>query len=235
MGNAISGWIQNGVGKVQVMMKNCIIVSGGKTEDGFVKQWLDKEQPLLVIAADSGMEVLMRIGWKTDFIIGDFDSVNQEAFEHFHAQEGIIWKKLNPVKDDTDTEFAIRLAISEGADQITRLGATGSRLDHVLGNLELLGIGLESGVEITLVDPNNRVRLIQSGIRLKKSCQYGDYVSLIPYSKEVTHLYLEGFKYPLADYLLKGFCSLGVSYEIVDEEAEIRFEDGILFVIESKD
>ena len=44
-------------------------------------------------------------------------------------------RRLNPVKDDTDTEYAIRLAISEGARSIVVLGATGSRIDHVLGNI----------------------------------------------------------------------------------------------------
>ena len=33
----------------------------------------------------------------------------------------------------------------------------------------------------------------------------------------------------------KGFCSLGVSNEIIAESAEITFEDGILIVIEARD
>ncbi len=216
-------------------MKKCVIISGGKIEDEFVRPWLEKEQPDMVIAADSGMNFLKRINRKPDIIIGDFDSVDKEAYEWFWCQSGIEWCRLNPIKDDTDTEFAVRLAIEKGASQITLLGATGSRLDHVLGNMELLGIGLEYGVEILIIDSNNRVRMINSGMTLKKAEQFGTYVSLIPYSKEVTHVYLDGFKYPLEDYCLKGFCSIGVSNEIVEEEAKIRFKEGILFVIESKD
>ena len=48
-------------------------------------------------------------------------------------------------------------------------------------------------------------------------------------------MYLRGFKYPLTDYCLRGFCSIGVSNEIMEEEAEIAFDGGILLVIESKD
>ena len=48
------------------------------------------------------------------------------------------------------------------------LGGTGSRLDHVLGNIELLGIGLELGVEIELLDANNRIRMTDHGMVLKK-------------------------------------------------------------------
>ena len=49
------------------------------------------------------------------------------------------------------------------------------------------------------------------------------------------HQHPTGFKYPLADYCLKGFCSIGVSNEITEEQAEITFENGILIVIESRD
>ena len=110
----------------------------------------------------------------------------------FQKKEGIVWHRLNPQKDDTDTEFALRLAISMGAECITVLGGTGSRLDHVLGNIELLGIGLELGVEIELLDANNRIRMTDHGMVLKKEEQFGKYVSLIPYTAQVEHLYLAG-------------------------------------------
>ena len=53
---------------------------------------------------------------------------------------------LNPEKDDTDTEYAIREAIRRGAMEIVVIGATGTRIDHVLGNISLLGIGLEEQI-----------------------------------------------------------------------------------------
>ncbi len=216
-------------------MKHFFIVSGGKIEDAFATAVLQGTVEKTVIAADSGMEFLRRNQIVPQVIIGDFDSVSSETLEWFQAKNHIIWHKLNPVKDDTDTEFALRLAISMGAECITVLGGTGSRLDHVLGNIELLGIGLELGVEIELLDANNRIRMTDHGMVLKKEEQFGKYVSLIPYTAQVEHLYLAGFKYPLADYCLKGFCSIGVSNEITEEQAEITFENGILIVIESRD
>lgn len=216
-------------------MKHFFIVSGGKIEDAFATAVLKGTAEKNVIAADSGMEFLRRNEIAPQVIIGDFDSVSSETLEWFQAKDNITWHKLNPVKDDTDTEFALRLAISMGAECITVLGGTGSRLDHVLGNIELLGIGLEQGVEIELLDANNRIRMTDHGMVLKKEEQFGKYVSLIPYTTQVEHLYLKGFKYPLADYCLKGFCSIGVSNEITAEQAEITFENGILIVIESRD
>lgn len=125
--------------------------------------------------------------------------------------------------------------MEKGASTITVLGGTGSRIDHVLGNIELLGIGLASGIPIILQDSCNRVRMIDRGIAIDKAKQFGVYVSLIPYTAQVEHLYLRGFKYPLSDYCMTGFNSLGVSNEITDERGEISFEKGILLVIESRD
>lgn len=215
-------------------MRHFFVISGGNVEEAFVRGILEK-QPSVLIAADSGMDFCYRNGVKPDVIVGDFDSADSAALAAFRKQPDIRMIRLNPVKDDTDTESAIRLAIEMGAEEITLLGATGSRLDHVLGNIELLGIGLRAGVPIMLVDAHNRVRMIETGITLERAEQFGDYVSLIPYTGQVEHLYLKGFKYPLTDYCLQGFCSLGVSNEIIAERAEISFDGGILLVIESRD
>jgi len=181
------------------------------------------------------MDFFYRNQIQPDFIIGDFDSAECESLTYFREQGNIMIRELCPMKDDTDTESAIRYALEQGAEQITLLGATGSRLDHVIGNVELLGIGLKAGVPITIMDAKNRIRMIDKGITLKKSEQHGIYVSLLPYTEKVTHLTLRGFKYPLTDATLTGFCSLGVSNEIVEEEAEIAFDGGILLVIEARD
>lgn len=217
------------------MHSKILIVSGGSIEDEFAKEWITQYQPDFIIVADSGMEFMRRVGLKPDMIIGDFDSVKADTLDFFKEQSGIVFKELNPVKDDTDTEFAIRQAISLGAKEITILGATGTRLDHVLGNVALLGIGLQEQVAIQLVDAHNRIRMIDKSLYLTKAEQFGNFVSLLPYSGEVKHVTLKGFKYPLEAYTMGSFSSLGISNEIVEEKAEILFEEGILLVIESRD
>ena len=216
-------------------MTDCVIVVGGHIEDGFAKEFIVQEKPDFCIAADSGMNFFYRTGLKPDWIIGDFDSASGEALEYFKGQTDISWIKLNPVKDDTDTESAIRKAIALGAEKITLLGATGTRIDHMLGNIELLGIGLQNHIPIQIVDERNRVRMIDSGITLEREKQFGKFVSLIPYTNVVKGLTLTGFKYPLDRYDLKGFCSFGVSNEIIEASATIKFEQGILIVIEARD
>lgn len=215
-----------------------LIVSGGSMEDAFAKEWIKQNQPDYTIVADSGMEFMRRAMLVPDMIIGDFDSVEPETLEFFRTecvQKGIVWRELNPVKDDTDTEFAIRQAMALGTKEITILGGTGTRLDHVLGNIALLGIGLEEGITIQLVDVHNRIRMINKPLQLKRKEQFGNMVSLLPYSGEVKGLTLKGFKYPLQDFTMRGFSSLGISNEIVAEVAEISFEEGNLIVIEAGD
>ena len=217
------------------MYNRIVIVSGGSIQDEFAKEWIEQYQPEFMIVADSGMEFMRRVGLKPDMIIGDFDSVASETLAYFKEQTGIIFKELNPMKDDTDTEFAIRQAIGLGAKEITALGATGTRLDHVLGNVALLGIGLQEQVDIQLVDAHNRIRMIDKAISLMKAEQFGNFVSLLPYSGEVKGVTLKGFKYPLENFTMGSFSSLGISNEIVEEKAEILFEEGILLIIESRD
>ena len=216
-------------------MKHFFIIAGGKIEDAFAIEVLKGFAEKTVIAADSGMEFLRRNEIVPQVIIGDFDSVSKETLEWFQKKEGIVWHRLNPQKDDTDTEFALRLAISMGAECITVLGGTGSRLDHVLGNIELLGIGLELGVEIELLDANNRIRMTDHGMVLKKEEQFGKYVSFFSMGDEVTGLSLTGFQYPLDGYTLKNSDGIAVSNQLSDDCGIIEFETGYLMMVLSKD
>lgn len=214
-----------------------LIISGGHLESRFAVSYMEKYQFDLTIAVDAGMTFFAKKGWIPDYIVGDFDSVAPEILQKFmDLEEGrpqIL--QFQPEKDETDTELAIRTAMSRGCKKIHILGATGSRMDHVLGNIHLLGMGMKQGVEVVIVDPNNRIRMIQKRIVIKREEQYGNYVSLFPFTPQVTGLTLTGFKYPLSHAVLECYHSLGVSNEITQKQAEISFQDGVLLVVESKD
>ena len=160
-------------------MRHCIIVVGGHINDIFAKEFIEKERPELCIAADSGMNFFYRNKLTPDWIIGDFDSASSEALDYFGGQPDISLIRLNPVKDDTDTESAIRKAIALGAEKITLLGATGTRIDHLLGNIELLGIGLQNHI------PRKGKSGIRAAVIREKGCQC---------ERETSYaLYLAGF------------------------------------------
>ena len=212
-----------------------LIVSGGEATDEFVENVIKRGGYDVILAADSGMDFLYRTKILPDIIVGDFDSVDPEVLEFFREHEEIDICALNPVKDDTDTEFAIRESIRRGATEITIIGGTGTRLDHVLGNIAILGQGFVQDRHIFLLDEHNRIRLIQKECRIKKEEQYGKYVSVVSFCGVARGVSESGVFYPLDHVDLQPFTSLGISNEIVDEEAVITVEDGTLIVVESRD
>lgn len=220
---------------MDLAMKKAVIVSGGRINQEFCRDYIEQLKPDALIAVDSGMKFFYDTGLKPDKIIGDFDSADAEILQFFQQQKEIEWKCLVPEKDDTDTEAAIRWVLSDGCEQIHVLGGTGSRLDHVLGNIELLGIGLQAGVEIFLTDEQNRIRMIDKTTCVKRAEQYGAYVSLIPFTAKVTGVTLSGMKYPLTEAELVCYNSVGISNEIIEDEAVISIKEGVLLLLETRD
>lgn len=217
------------------MKKRVLVVAGGYIDDVFAGDYINNRKYEIRIACDRGMEFYKRAGLQPDLILGDFDSADPKVLQYFQAMEEISCRQFPPEKDWTDTELAVMHAIKLGATHIDLFGATGSRLDHVLGNLSILGLGLQAGVEICMIDAHNRIRLIDREHRIKKDEQFGSFVSLIPYMGAVAGVTLRGFQYPLEHAAMDGFHSLGISNEIVEDEAMITLEQGLLLVIESKD
>lgn len=212
-----------------------LLAAGGSIETDFAGNYLSGQRFDLVVAADAGMEALDRLCIVPDLIVGDFDSADPAVLEAFRERGETVIIGLQPEKDDTDSEHALRTAISRGAEDIVILGATGTRLDHVLGNLNLLGIGLEERVRVTIVDRHNRIRLTDSRLVIKREEQFGRYLSLIPFMGPVRGVCASGVKYPLRYQDMGGYNTLGISNEITGERAEISVEEGTLLVIESQD
>jgi thiamine pyrophosphokinase len=213
----------------------CLIISGGSIDDLFLVDVVKNGGYDVLIAVDSGMNALYRNEILPELIVGDMDSVSSEAWEYFRRKEKIEIIQLNAQKDETDTEFAVHEAIRRGAHTISIIGGTGKRLDHLFSNIAMLGIGLENYVSIEIIDPQNRIRLLEHEVTLTWTRQFGTYVSLIPYAGPVKGVTVSGMKYPLENADLEPFNSLGISNEIVEDEAKITWEEGYLLIIESKD
>lgn len=216
---------------------SCAIVCGGdfgEWEIGFLQHL---RQKIYLIAVDHGMDYLCEAGIRPDVCIGDFDSVSEKSADILNT-----WQKsgevevirLNPVKDDTDTEAALHLALERTQGRIVILGGIGGlRSDHFLSNVHILFQAAAVHREAFLVNASNRIRVILKGITLSQNDQYGRYVSLFPLSGEVSGLTLEGFLYPLTKAVLKMGSSLGCSNEIIAGEGEISFVSGELIIVES--
>ena len=220
-------------------MKNeevTLILAGGNLSLPFLENVIKEHAGATIIAADRGLEACMKLQIEPDYVIGDFDSLDEQVKDAFLADRRNV-TKLNPIKDDTDSEAALHLAFEKTKGDIFLLGGTGTRLDHVLGNIQSLYLALEKGVDCEILDEHNRIRLIQGEYRIKKAEPYGKYVSMIPFTTDVNGVTLEGLKYPVQDqhFTVQGSGGFGVSNEITADEARISLKQGIFIMIESKD
>lgn len=221
------------------MSKRCLIVAGGELHWEFascyIKTKYASEQPEYVIAVDGGLEAVMQLGLNPDLILGDYDSVAHNVLDKYRNLDTARILQYPSEKDYTDLHLAVEKAVEGDVTEICILGATGRRLDHGLANLGLLKICLDAGIPTEITDAYNRIRMIKDTMELSKEEQYGTYVSLIPFTEQVSGITLTGFKYPLENAMLEQGISRGISNEIQKEVARIQLTDGILLVIESRD
>jgi len=113
------------------------------------------------------------------------------------------------------------------------LGATGTRIDHSLANIELLVLAQQAGVNAFIIDANNRITLANGRTTIQKS--NFEHVSLLPLSSKVLGVTLTGFKYPLHQATLSMGQSIGISNILLADEGTIEHTSGKLLVIESKE
>lgn len=184
------------------------------------------------IAADKGGEYLFYLNLTPDLLIGDFDSIAPEVLSSF-KRNGARLETYPREKDYTDSELCVNRAIVLGADEIIMLGFTGSRIDHLIGNIGLLNKCLLKGIRAYIIDDNNKIFLADKPLLIKG--KIGSILSLQAYSHMVRGLTITGVKYPLDSYDLEAWSTYTVSNEVTEPEVSIEFTDGILMVIEAKD
>lgn len=217
------------------MSKRAVIISGGTLYEELVEKTVGEADDLCIIGVDKGVEFLYHHQIRPDYIVGDFDSLSHEIVEYYKNETHVSVREYNPVKDASDTEIAVRLAITLGCHEMVILGATGSRVDHLWANIQTLTIPFKAGVDAVIMDPMNKIRLIGGETHLKKGEAFGDYFSVFPLGETVYGFNIRGAKYPLHEHMLTPYDSLCVSNEIQDDEVVIDFSSGIVILMETRD
>lgn len=89
---------------------------------------------VLVVAADSGLNLAEAAGFVPDYITGDMDSlgVPEDAEKRLAAYPSGKVLRYPCDKDFTDTELAVALLFEKGCTEIIILGGGGGRLSHIL-------------------------------------------------------------------------------------------------------
>ena len=223
--------------------KYCLIVTGGSVDQNLLATVYEGAYgyPVhpYVIGVGKGLEMLEQLDIEPDLIIGDFDSANDGIrAKYVTSPDAVVREKcvvLNPEKDFTDTHVAVLEAAKRGFTQALLLGATGTRLDHTLGNMGLLFTCKQEGIHAEILDLHNRISLIQKEKIVRAENLYGPYISLLPFSECVKGITLKGFKYNANDLSIRKGETIGLSNELREEEGHITIGDGYLFLMETKD
>ena len=183
----------------------------------------------LCIAADSGYHTAVALGERIDLLLGDFDSIGSIPRDaEFEIQQ------VPAEKDYTDTQLAVEIAISRGADEIIIIGGLTGRLDHTLSTLSILEDLHARGLHGRITDGQSRAHYLKSSSTLVARSAY-KYLSLVAADEVVKGVDVEGCKYPLKRATLRRRLQFAVSNEITGNVAFISVRKGGVYVIESRD
>ncbi len=217
------------------MNRKAVIVSGGSIDREFGLQTIKELNPEFIIGVDSGLGFLYEEKIDPTHIVGDFDSVGPEVISYYKNKNDIPIRQFNPIKDASDTEIGVRYALELEAEELWLLGATGTRLDHVMANIQVLKIALDSGKKAFMLDKYNRISLHEKEIVLEKKNCFGKYFSIFPLGGIVEDVSVKGAKYPLRHYRLCPYDSRCVSNEFLEDEVKIMFSQGLIILMETRD
>lgn len=208
--------------------KHALILASGEDVPAALPSRDEKVEDLLVICADGGAALARLWSLVPSVILGDQDSLDLETKAYWQEKK-VPFLKVSSVKDETDTDLAVEYALDQGADQITLVGGWGSRIDHSLGNVELLYRLALRGIENSLLTKEQRLSAFCHEFRGRVAL--GGFVSLIPLSPQVQGVTSTGLLYPLRGETLQKGSTLAISNEAVAKDIIVRIETGVLLVV----
>ena len=177
----------------------------------------------LVIAADRGWENALANGFEPALLVGDMDSIDRVP-----ANVDVI--RIPKIKDDTDTQHAIDVALERGATRVTLAGQLSGRADHTLSALFMLENLHLRGVEAEMLDDRNRVRVVKDETVTLPRRGYRYFGAL---SLGETVYSAHGCFYEVERVSLRRAEPYAVSNEITADAAELAFEGDAAFLVES--
>ncbi len=207
-----------------------VIISNGS----FNIEVLEKHKAIndTIICADGGANYLYKTEIVPDMIVGDLDSLDQEALKYYR-DKNVLFHKFPVKKDKTDTELAVDFALREDPSEIILFGSTGTRLDHTLGNIMLLYKLLKRDIKAKIIDRNNEIYIMNEYIEISK--EKNTFVSFIPLFDKCSGVTMKGFKYPADNIEFELGSTMGISNEVIEDKGVIDMKSGISLVILSKD
>ena len=203
-------------------MRRCVIIGGadiGRYDR--IHSYLREDD--FYICCDSGLKHREKLGINPNLIVGDFDSYKNPHMD----VETII---LPCEKDDTDTVFAVKEALSRGFQDFLLVGVIGGRLDHTLGNVSLLLMLDAQGKTATALDDFSEMEIVSGQPVQIQDCY--TYFSLLNISGTAQSITIKNAKYPLDDAEITCEYQYGISNEVLPGKiAVVTVNQGRLLLI----
>jgi thiamine pyrophosphokinase len=166
-----------------------VIVGNGETPQGRIPlQFLLRAH--FIVCCDGALEKLLRIGVQPDIVIGDCDSLSNEARAKF---KDIIIE--DPDEECNDLQKALKYCIKQQLGPVAVLGASGLRDDHQLANLSILNMYAER-MDLIMVSNYGLFSFIDKDTSFASVS--GQEVSVFNFDGQAIFSF-EGLQYPVQD------------------------------------
>ncbi len=178
----------------------------------------------LVVAADSGYEYAMKLGFQVDVLVGDMDSISVTDLPRH-----VIVERHPTDKDASDLELGLALVARDTPERVVIVGGAGGRLDHELSTANLICSKRWHRIdEIDWVSTRGwsyvvrRRRIIHGDV--------GSTLSLIPMGGDALDVHTSGLKWDLVGDTIHYGSTRGLSNIMTGPVADIRIGSGCLLV-----
>lgn len=185
----------------------------------------------VVVAADSGLHHALALGVRVDLVIGDFDSVRDDAVDRIVAT-GAVLERFPVAKDKTDLELALDHArgMAGAGAHLVVVASVAGRLDHALANLLVLASPSYADCVVDAYVDRWRVAVVRDGSR-SFAVRPGATVTLLVIDTHAARVTTEGLRYPLVDEPVLRSSTRGVSNVAESGEIRVTVDGGVLFVL----
>jgi len=184
--------------------------------------WLDSAD--IVVAADGAANVLFEMGREPDFVVGDLDSLNDEARAQAKQLIG------DPDQETTDVDKLLKFLVERGAESVTLANLEGDRFDHMLAAVHS---ALQSPLSVRLLLRQGLACVVGAGVESVIETDPGQTVSFIPMT-ECRGVVMSGVRWPPAS-VLSPTGSTSISNEATGDRITVRLEEGAGLLFANRD
>jgi thiamine pyrophosphokinase len=213
-------------GRSDVMADVVVLVGGDPVET-------DLHGPIptgaTVIAADSGLAAAAVLGLDVDLVVGDLDSVDAEDLARA-IEAGIPVDRYPVAKDRTDLAIALDAAMAYAPARVLAIGGAGGRLDHLLGNAQVLASEAYRALRIVAHVGRATITVVRDHAELVGHPD--ELVSLLPVHGPASGVSTDGLRFPLHGEDLPAGTTRGISNQFVHDRARVEVALGVVLAVQ---